>query len=266
VNQKQLAKMVADVCRTAAFSELCYQRLLAQATFWHQATDIFVAVATAGAVGSWAIWQQGSGKIVWQVLGAIVTIVNIAKPYLKLGDKINVSSRQASAYRELFVDAKAVCDALHLEGKIDADYTTRIRQLRARLDPLERADLVISEQTKTACQGIIAKQFPKTYFWRPPDGGSCGSEEEDREQADQEEGRRAQEGRARQEGSEEEHAGQEEGRRAQESRAREEGGEEHADQEGRRAQESGARQEGSEEAREARRPAEARQRRAGEHG
>src|SRR5262245_27472126 len=115
MNQRELAKMAADVCRTAAFSELCYQRLLARVTFWNQATDIFVAIATAGAVGSWAVWQEGTGKILWQALGAAVTIVNIAKPYFKLGDRINAASKQASAYRELFVDAKALCDSLHIE-------------------------------------------------------------------------------------------------------------------------------------------------------
>jgi hypothetical protein len=173
-----LARMAADVCRTAAYSELCYHRMLDRVQWWNQALEIFVAVATAGAVGSWAIWQEGTGKVVWQVLGGMVTLLNIVKPYFKLGDKINVGSRQASAYRELFVDSRALCDSLHIEGKIDDALATSIRQLRSRLDPLERADIIVPHRIKQACQKQINEQFPKEYFWHPTAGGSDGSKEE----------------------------------------------------------------------------------------
>jgi hypothetical protein len=68
---------------------------------------VLAATASASAIAGLAFWTSSSGKVIWQVLTMVSALLALAKPLLKLTDRIRALEELVGEYRATEYEAKS---------------------------------------------------------------------------------------------------------------------------------------------------------------
>lgn len=161
---------VYDLYRTARLNVKYYSsRLdrLEKRNFW---MELLLAISAPSSVvaGLW-FWDTEAGAFIWKTLGALSAFLAVAKPILRLTDKIRSMEEVLCGYRALEHDLYKITVLIKQENQYDTKLQKRFQ------DILERKGILITKgvesredrQLKMKCQEEVLTELPTESFYIP---------------------------------------------------------------------------------------------------
>ncbi len=146
-------------CRVASFKRI---------NFWIE--FVLAATATGSAIAGLAFWTTEPGKYAWQILAVISALIAIAKPLLKLADRIQEVQELAGDFKGLEYELKKIEVAIRQER----GFTPAMKKLfAASLDRFgvlakkSESESRIDTKLKRRCQEEVASELPSEKFFVP---------------------------------------------------------------------------------------------------
>ena len=132
---------VHDIRRTARLrTKYSRARLvsLERQTFW---TELVLAATAAGsAVSAFAFWSTEAGQFAWKALSSIAAFLAIAKPLMKVSDKMQRLEALATGYAGVDHDCMRIEIAARQRSAFDADLKERFEAVLERVAKLQEKD------------------------------------------------------------------------------------------------------------------------------
>jgi hypothetical protein len=135
--------------------------------FW---IEFFIAAtASTSAIASLTIWNTREGIVAWKVLGGVAAILAVAKPLLKLPDRISRLEEVITGYRTLEHDMKRIEVSVRQRKSYDAALQERLGMALERMAPLETRTVESSESKKVLrrCALEVDSELPAENFFIP---------------------------------------------------------------------------------------------------
>jgi hypothetical protein len=172
--QTERVYQVYDMLRTLLLNKKYYAERLSRFQKYNFAMEMLIACGAAGSAGSgvagFAVWQSAAGKIVWGLISGVAVILAIAKPLLKLTDRIEMYAKLYGEYTSAFARIKILVDDMQVERalppariKLFEEMRTRTAELSKLGDPRPNRDLVRSIQDQ------VIDAIPIKRLWLPGD-------------------------------------------------------------------------------------------------
>lgn len=164
---------VYDLYRTARLNVKYYScrvSTLQRQNFW---IEIVLAATTAGsAIAGLAFWSTGVGKIIWQALMVVSAVLAVAKPLLKLTERIQTLEELVGQYRAVEYDLKKIEVAIRQRKKFEPDLLELFAAVLDRMAAVAKqtgGEYRIHEKLRTKCRLEVAKELPGNRFFIPED-------------------------------------------------------------------------------------------------
>jgi hypothetical protein len=128
-----------------------------------------LAISASSNVAALWFWKSEIGSIAWKVLGAIVAILAVSMPILKLTEKVRKYAEVLGAYLELEHDFNKLKIKISQERKYD-------NSLRKELEYLleKKGNIIkkyksghINEKLRDKCQEKVNRELPSDEFYIP---------------------------------------------------------------------------------------------------
>lgn len=161
---------VYDQLRTARFN-MCYYAArvsqLRRANLWIE-ISLAVTAPSSAVAGLW-FWDTEVGAYVWRVLGVIVACLAVAKPILKLTDRIKLFEETLTGYRTLANDLEKITFTVRERQTYDQAAQKMFHEAleRKRVISEKEPEYREKEQLKERCYQTVINQLPNTYFFVP---------------------------------------------------------------------------------------------------
>jgi hypothetical protein len=162
---------VYDVLRTLLLNKKYYAERLSLFQKYNFVMEMLIACGTAGSgVAGFAVWQLAVGKIVWGIISAAAIVLAIAKPLLKLTDRIEMYAKLYGEYTSAFARMKILVDDIQVDRALPPARIKLFEELRSRTaelsklgDPRPNRDLV------RRLQAQVISELPINRLWLPGD-------------------------------------------------------------------------------------------------
>jgi hypothetical protein len=169
--ERERVYQIYDVLRTLLLNKKYYAERLSRFQNYNFAMEMLIACGTAGSgVAGFAFWQLAAGKIVWGLISAAAVILAIAKPLLKLTDRIEVYAKLYGEYTSAFARMKILVDDIQVDKalppariKLFEELRTRAAELSKLGDPRPDRDFV------RLVQAQVIDELPINRLWVPGD-------------------------------------------------------------------------------------------------
>jgi hypothetical protein len=130
---------------------------------------LIAAGATGSGIAGWALWKSDYGGLVWALISGVSISLAIAKPLLKIADKIENYSKLYGEYTSAFLSLKMLVDDLQIHRAISEEAVRSFEQIRKRAvelarleDPAPRQEFVRTLQKEVIAEISVEKLwFPK---------------------------------------------------------------------------------------------------------
>jgi hypothetical protein len=162
---------IYDEWRTARLNCKYYSAKLAaleRSNFWLEL--VIAATASGSAIAALAFWQTRDGRVAWTWLTVLSAIFAVAKPLLKLTERIQKLDHLTVAYSLLDHDYKKLGVAIRQDGMLTANHQQQLRTLMDRTDDLKKMEVVerrIDERLRRKCRESVEAELPETNFYVP---------------------------------------------------------------------------------------------------
>jgi hypothetical protein len=154
--------------RTVSLNRKYYGNRLQTFRGWDRFFEITIAIGTSSAIGGWAIWHASIGSSLWAVLGALVAVLAVIKPFLQLSKQIERYTKLFIGYGDTFYDLDLLVFEIGrtqiYSNEMDKAYRKtleRLRLLAADDDPQPNQKLL------RKCTAEVNKEIPMTSLWWP---------------------------------------------------------------------------------------------------
>ena len=161
-----------DTYHKVAVNRKYYSYRLDALKQWNTAIEIVIAVGVSSSVGTLALWQAGIGKAAWGLLGGVISILAIVKPFLQLPKQVERYSRLFVGNNEATFELKKLVDevqehrGLPPEGEAKfAAALERLRQIEVDEDPLQNKRLMARFENEVNAEVSVKK------LWLPRKAG-----------------------------------------------------------------------------------------------
>lgn len=161
---------VHDLRRTARLSVKCFcarLRALERQNIW---LEITIATSTSSsALAGFAFWRTSSGETAWQVLAVISAVLAVAKPFLKIPDKVKHLESLATGYRGVEHDLGKIEILARQRGAYDQELKDRFAAILERMNALVAGpqDYGVSNRLRRVCQDEVDRELPHDRFYIP---------------------------------------------------------------------------------------------------
>lgn len=162
---------VYDQFRTARLSCKYYSARLAhyeRVNFWIEL--VLAATASGSAIAALAFWYTASGRIIWTALTVLSAILAVAKPLLKLTERIQKLDELATGYSLLDHDYKKLEVKIRQARAFTPELRQRFDLLLDRADDLKQKEIVersIDENLRRRCREAVSQELPTNRFFVP---------------------------------------------------------------------------------------------------
>jgi len=165
---KPLLIQIYDCYRNALFSRKYYAARLARIQHQSRATEILLAVATSGAVGSWGLWQSSAGQWVWKIAAGAVVIVTVVKPILNWQADVERYTSLYLAFTGLSFDLNDLVNAISVHEGVTIEDEKRFRQAWMQYAKVsENGDPAPSSRLSRRCYDEVSREIPADKLWMP---------------------------------------------------------------------------------------------------
>lgn len=160
---------VYDLHRTARLNAkyyACRLNYLERSNFW---MEFALAVSASSTITSLWLWTTPLGQVSWKVFGVATAVLSIAKPLLRLTDKIRRMEKVQCGYEALDHDLYRL--GLHIsQGK---SYTPQLQ--KQFLEAVNRKGLLVRERVeirerkriKRRCEEEVTRELSVDRFYIP---------------------------------------------------------------------------------------------------
>jgi len=162
---------VYDTLRTARLNAKYYSyrvSSLERINFW---TELFLAATVTGsAIAGLTFWSTDSGKPIWQSLLVVSAVLAIAKPLLRLADRIQKLQELVGEYRSAEYELKKIEVAIRQERAFGSELQKLFALALDRLGVLAKkpeGEYRISNALRGRCQEEVQRELPSTIFFVP---------------------------------------------------------------------------------------------------
>lgn len=160
---------VYDLHRTARLNAKYYAARLDSLERYNFWTDFALAVSASSTITSLWLWTTPLGQVFWSISGVATAGLSIAKPLLRLTDKIRRMEKVQSGYEALDHDLYRL--GVHIsQGK---SYTSQLQ--KQFLEAVNRKGLLVRErvegkehrQLKRRFEEEVLRELPVDQFYVP---------------------------------------------------------------------------------------------------
>lgn len=144
---------------------------------WNLALEFILAAAASGsAIAGLAFWSNSSGKAAWQAFSILAAVIAVAKPLLKLPDRIRAHEAMVRGYRVLEHDLAQIERDVQVRDAYDNELRTRFESAMERLRSLKATDPEKREIPRLVrrCCEEVERELPARNFFLPTGGGDAG--------------------------------------------------------------------------------------------
>jgi hypothetical protein len=144
---------------------------------WNIALEFILAAAASGsAIAGLAFWSDPTGKVAWQIFSILAALIAVAKPLLKLPDKIRAHEAMVRGYRVLEHDLAQIQGDVQVRNAYDNELRKRFDSAMERLRSLKASDPEKREIRKLLrrCCEEVERELPARNFFLPTGGGDAG--------------------------------------------------------------------------------------------
>jgi hypothetical protein len=130
---------IYDALRTLLLNKKYYAfqlHRLRNYSFWMEIT--IAAGATGSGVAGFAVWQLQEGKLVWGFISGVSVILAIAKPLLRLTERIEEYAKLYGEYTGAFVRVKILVDDIQVDKNLSSARIKLFEELRTRAAELSK--------------------------------------------------------------------------------------------------------------------------------
>ncbi len=160
---------VHDMHRTARLNIKYYCRKLNYIDNWDKSIDIASAITTPAAVAGLTFWQEGYGKLIWAIIGALTSMLSIAKLFLKLSDKIRKMEEIIGDYRRIEHDLYLI----NVEAKEKNVYDDALKhRFKNVLEDLKKVKEklpqdALDKKLRDKCNEEVIQELPASHYFVP---------------------------------------------------------------------------------------------------
>jgi hypothetical protein len=160
---------IYDAQRTARLNVLYYDHTLNNLKRIHTASEIILAVSAAsGTVGIW-FFQTLFDGIPWKILISAAAIIAIAKPIIKISDRIQKESDVLCAWRDLDDELQKLSIKINQRGQYDDELKAiflSIIEMKSEIVKDEPTDK-IDDQLRESCYKRVLEELPLDSYFIP---------------------------------------------------------------------------------------------------
>jgi hypothetical protein len=139
---------------------------------WNTVIEILIAVGVSSSVGSLALWKMGILQTLWSILGGVVAILAIVKPFLQLPKQIERYSRLFVGNNDAWFEFKKLIDDIqehrNLSPEVEAKFVAALERLR-QVEADE--DLRQDKRLLARFENEVNAEIPIKKFWSPKKTG-----------------------------------------------------------------------------------------------
>lgn len=81
--------------------------------------EIVIAVGTSGTIAAWTLWKDPGLEYIWKVIGGIVALITVIKPFLNFPAEIERYTALATTYAGLGMDFQHLIFDIKVNRNID---------------------------------------------------------------------------------------------------------------------------------------------------
>ena len=169
--EKQIAVWeVYDLQRTCRLNARYWTARLAKEERKSFCIEFAMAFTAPGsAIAGLVFWKTDSGKEVWSALMLVTAVLGVAKPLLKLPDRIRTLHKVVAGYRALEQPLEELRNEILRERAYTAQLVKTYQQLHrqfhdvSRDEPVENVDTALRAQ----CYQSVKDELPESSFFIP---------------------------------------------------------------------------------------------------
>lgn len=161
---------VYDQHRTARLNVKYHSALLLRLQRLNFVVEILLAVtAPSSVIAALWFWDTTYGTYVWKFLGVVTALLAVAKPVLRLTEKIRALEEVLSGYRALDHDLQNLSILIRQAKKYDTKLQRRFRECMDKKGALIARNVVLAEKPKLKerCQAEVLRELPFEVFYLP---------------------------------------------------------------------------------------------------
>ena len=164
-------RYIYDSYRTAFLNRKYYGHRLTAFQGYNTATEILIAIGTAGSggVAGLAIWGSITGQYVWLWISGVATVLGVVKPILQIGKQIENYTKLYAGHSNVYLDLKAVVEDIEVSKGLPPKLADKYESIRKRIaelggldDPKPNKKLIITLQNQ------VNEEIPSEGLWVPP--------------------------------------------------------------------------------------------------
>lgn len=135
--------------------------------FWLEYS--LLVTAPGSAVAGFVFWKTESGEIVWTILTLTTAFLGIAKPLLRLTDRIERLQKVATAYRAIEYQIEELASDIRRDDKYSAEMVTTFKRIQKQVQEASRDEPVenANENLRRQCFEVVKQELPDTSFHIP---------------------------------------------------------------------------------------------------
>lgn len=162
---------VYDELRTALLNVKyysCRTASLQRQNFWIEL--LIAATATGSAVAGFTFWATSVGKPIWQALMVVSALLAIAKPLLRLTERIQTFQELVGDYRGAEYDLRKIEVAIKQRGTFDKDLKERFSRALDRMAEAavkSSGEYRVHKAMRERCEAEVLQELPTAHFFLP---------------------------------------------------------------------------------------------------
>jgi hypothetical protein len=130
---------------------------------------VVAAAASGSAVAALSIWNSGVGKAIWQILAVVAAAFAVAKPLLKLGDRVQACAEASRRSALIEHDLTGLTHRIRARMQFDTDLQKEFDSIHNQFREVVAlpGELRTHEPTLDQCEQEVRDQVPARLFYVP---------------------------------------------------------------------------------------------------
>lgn len=161
---------VYDLQRTCRLNKKYWSEKLAKVKRLNFAMEyLLMATAPGSAISGLVFWKTDSWGVVWSILMGVTAIISVAKPLLKLSEKIENLNKVIAGYRASEFEFEQLANDIRREAEYSTMSVKTFKRLQkgigeiSKEEPIEKTD----EDLRKCCFETVKKELPENSFYIP---------------------------------------------------------------------------------------------------
>lgn len=161
---------VYDLFRTSRFNVKYWSEKLVRLRRQNFCIEYgLMATAPGSALAGLVFWSTTSGKVVWTILTSVTALLAIAKPLLKLSDRLTQLQKVVTHYRLVDCQLEALTNDIRREGRYSGDLVAVFKSLQAQVSEISKYEPFdsVDEKLRWSLYEEVNNELPMTSFQEP---------------------------------------------------------------------------------------------------